>query len=165
MSPGRTSSNPNCARIGLVARARANEYYGELSMLIRVFWAEFNSWTPIELNYSQWGLFKAFWQLNTLNLLGTLNLPGTINSGSDSRSNLFEEWGDDTSLKHGKLNYEDGAKEVHIPEGPITRSKARALEEAARSIMMNVDAVQEASKILHVTTLQTARTREELSSD
>ena len=49
------------------------------------------------------------------------------------------------------IDHEDRAKDVHIPDGPITRSKARALQEAVRSLMMTVFPVQEATKIMHVT--------------
>jgi len=46
----------------------------------------------------------------------------------------------------------DGAEDLHIPEGPITRSKARALQEVVRSCMTIPFAEQGATKILHMTT-------------
>ena len=49
---------------------------------------------------------------------------------------------------------EDGAKELLIPEGPITRSKTRALQEAMKSLMVSTfpmqETMQESTKILHV---------------
>ena len=50
------------------------------------------------------------------------------------------------------IDHKDGAKDVHIPDGPITRSKARALQEAVRSLMTTNFPVQEATKIMHVAT-------------
>ena len=46
----------------------------------------------------------------------------------------------------------DGAEDLHIPEGPITRSKVRALQEVVRSVMTIPYAEQGATKILHVAT-------------
>ena len=47
---------------------------------------------------------------------------------------------------------ENVAEDLHIPEGPITRSKARALQEVVRSITSIPYAEQEATKVLHVAT-------------
>ena len=44
------------------------------------------------------------------------------------------------------------AEDLHIQEGPITRSKARALQEVVRSITSIPYAEQGATKILHVAT-------------
>ena len=60
----------------------------------------------------------------------------------------------DTSSDHEEHTQEDeakeGAEDLHIPEGPITRSKARALQEVVRSVMTIPYAEQGATKILHV---------------
>ena len=45
-----------------------------------------------------------------------------------------------------------GAEDLHILEGPLTRSKARALQEVVRSCMTIPYAEQGATKILHVAT-------------
>ena len=44
------------------------------------------------------------------------------------------------------------AEDLHISEGPITRSKARALQDVVRSCMSTLYAEQGATKILHVAT-------------
>ena len=44
------------------------------------------------------------------------------------------------------------AEDLHIPEGPITRAKARALQDAVRSCMITPFAEQSVSKVLHVAT-------------
>jgi hypothetical protein len=79
--------------------------------------------------------------------------------GPDSRTNPFEGGGDDTSMStdHEEDDAQDngakeGAEDLHIPEGPITRSKARALQDVVRSCMATSYAEQGATKILHVTT-------------
>ena len=56
------------------------------------------------------------------------------------------------SSDHEEIAQEDEARDMHIPEGPITRSKARALQEVVRSLMSTHYAEQGATKILHVTT-------------
>ena len=50
------------------------------------------------------------------------------------------------------MDHKDEAKDVLIPDGPITRSKAQALQEAVRSLMITTFPMQEATKIMHVTT-------------
>ena len=59
-------------------------------------------------------------------------------------------------MDHEEDAQADGAKGgtegMHIPEGPITRSKARALQEAVLSVMTTHYAEQGATKILHVAT-------------
>ena len=47
---------------------------------------------------------------------------------------------------------EQRPEDLHIPEGPITRAKARALQEAVRSCMITPYAEQGVSKVLHVAT-------------
>ena len=44
------------------------------------------------------------------------------------------------------------AEDLHIPEGPITRAKARALQDAVRSITSSPYAEQGVSKVLHIAT-------------
>ena len=68
----------------------------------------------------------------------------------------------DTSSDHELSDHQDGAKEdpkngakeLLIPDGPITRSKTRALQEALKSLMVTTfpmqEAMQETTKILHV---------------
>ena len=76
--------------------------------------------------------------------------------GSDSRKNPLEGGGDDTSPDHEEDTQDNGAKvgaeDMLIPEGPITRSKARALQEVVRSVMSTHYVEQGATKILHVAT-------------
>ena len=60
-----------------------------------------------------------------------------------SMSTDHEEEAQDNGAKNG-------AEDLHIPEGPITRSKARALQEVVRSVMTIPYAEQGATKILHV---------------
>ena len=56
--------------------------------------------------------------------------------GSDSRTNPFEEGGDDTSSYHESKDHKSGAKDVLDPEGPITSSRARTLQKGVRSLTM-----------------------------
>ena len=62
----------------------------------------------------------------------------------------------DTSSDHEDeaKDLEVGAKELMIPEGPITRSKTRALQEALKTLVVTTfpmqEAMQEPTKILHV---------------
>ena len=67
-------------------------------------------------------------------------------------------FGYDTSSDHEDeaKDLEVGAKELMIPEGPITGSKTRALQEALKTLVVTTfpmqEAMQETTKILHVTT-------------
>ena len=45
-----------------------------------------------------------------------------------------------------------GAEDLHISEGPITRSKARALQDVVQSCMSTPYDEQGATKVLHVAT-------------
>ena len=60
----------------------------------------------------------------------------------------------DTSMStdHEEHAQDKGAEDLHIPEGPITRAKARALQEVVRSCMSIPYAGQGATKVLHVAT-------------
>ena len=44
------------------------------------------------------------------------------------------------------------AEDLHIPEGPITRAKARALQEVVRSITSSPYAEQGVTKVLNMAT-------------
>ena len=66
--------------------------------------------------------------------------------------------GNDTSSYHDEIEQKEGAKDVVNPEGPIARSKAQALQEEMRSLMMTTfpmqETKQEATKSMHVITWQ-----------
>ena len=78
--------------------------------------------------------------------------------GPDSRTNPFEGGGDDTTMGTDHegdardTGAENQAENLHLPEGPITRAKARALQEVVRSITSIPYAEHGATKILNMAT-------------
>jgi hypothetical protein len=56
--------------------------------------------------------------------------------GDDSRSNHFEERGDDADQTNTKRNHANDPLEV--PIGPITRARAKKLKEALNGFVQNI---------------------------
>jgi hypothetical protein len=56
--------------------------------------------------------------------------------GDDSRSNPFEERGDDADQPNTKRNHANNPLEV--PVGPITRARAKKLKEALNGLVQNI---------------------------
>jgi len=56
--------------------------------------------------------------------------------GDDSRSNPFEERGDDTNKPNTKRNHANDPLEV--PIGPITRARANKLKKALNELVQNI---------------------------
>jgi hypothetical protein len=56
--------------------------------------------------------------------------------GDDSRSNPFEEKGDDEDWSNTKHNHVNDPSKV--PIGPITRAKAKKLKEALNGLVQNI---------------------------
>ena len=56
--------------------------------------------------------------------------------GDDSRSNPFEERGDDANQPNTKRNHANDPLEV--PIGPITRARAKKLKEALNELVQNI---------------------------
>jgi hypothetical protein len=56
--------------------------------------------------------------------------------GDDSRSNPFEERGDDEDQPNTKHNYANDTLEV--PIGPIIRARAKKLKEALNGLVQNI---------------------------
>lgn len=57
----------------------------------------------------------------------------------------------DAISDHGAFNCEEEAEDLHIPSGPITRSKAKRMQEALGTLITTFgDGINEAHKIMHV---------------
>jgi hypothetical protein len=75
-----------------------------------------------------------------VDLPGKYNVSATFNvsdlspydAGDDSRSNPFEEWGNDGP--HGRPNLKDP---LQVPDGPITKSRAKKIKEAMQGLMQS----------------------------
>jgi hypothetical protein len=91
------------------------------------------------------GPFQVLERINNnaykIDLLGEYNVSVTFNvvdltlfdTSFDSRSNHFEERGDDMDQLRN-INKDP----LHVPNGPITRSKSKALKEALNALVLKV---------------------------
>jgi len=79
-----------------------------------------------------------------VDLLGEYGVSATFNIsdltlfdvGDDSRSNPFEERGDDTDQPNTKRNHAN--EPLEVPIGPITRARAKKLKEALNGLVQNI---------------------------
>jgi len=62
------------------------------------------------------------------------------------------------SPDHGAFTCDEEAEDLHIPNGPITRAKAKRMQEALGSLITNFnDGINEAHKVMHVSTCEEAQ--------
>jgi hypothetical protein len=81
-----------------------------------------------------------------LNLPGEYNVSSTFNIsdlspfdvGLDSRTNLFEEGENDVNPVRGQQARMAEFKDLHVPEGPITRSRAKRIKEAMQGLIAHI---------------------------
>lgn len=63
----------------------------------------------------------------------------------------------DVNPDHGTFTCDEEAEDLHIPSGPVTRSKAKRVQEAVRSLITTFGTgINEAHKVMHVSTCEEA---------
>lgn len=81
-----------------------------------------------------------------LDLPGEYNVSATFNVsdlspfdvGPDSRTNLFEEGENDVNPVRGQQARVAESNDVHVPEGPITRSRAKRIKDAMQCLVAQI---------------------------